>query len=229
MNIHKMLAIIFLAIVVVVVLFEALKTYFFPNLGYWESELITIIFSASAAIVAGYFTLKKFEKIINLQKETEKRLLKAKIEADLANKNKSEFLSSMSHELRTPLNAIIGFSDMISSKVFGEINNPNYEDYAKDINKSGHHLLGLINDILDLSKVEAGKLELFVEKVDLKLLVDACVDLVKGRAGESAVRLEINVEQAPDFIDCDMRKLKQVLINLLTNAIKFTAPEGTIS
>lgn len=161
--------------------------------------------------------------------EAERALHKARENADAANQAKTEFLSSMSHELRTPLNAIIGFSDMMLHKVFGPIGNAHYDDYAHDINNSGHHLLDLINDILDLSKIEAGKFELHLEDVDTVSLVESCISLVSGRAADANVHLIIDIDQCPTLVEGDMRKLKQVLINLLTNAIKFTPADGRVT
>ena len=118
---------------------------------------------------------------------------------------------------------------MMTNKVFGEIENAHYEEYANDINKSGRHLLDLINDILDLSKVEAGKFELLMEDIDTNVLIESCVSLVIGRATEAKVHLIINLDQAPTIVEGDARKLKQVLINLLTNAIKFTPADGSVT
>jgi signal transduction histidine kinase len=129
----------------------------------------------------------------------------------------------MSHELRTPLNAIIGFSEVLTERMFGELNAKQLE-YLKDIHSSGHHLLNLINDILDLSKIEAGKMELDLARFDLSLALQGAVTLVRERAARNGVRLALDSDGVGEWI-ADERKLKQVLLNLLSNAVKFT-PEG---
>ncbi len=141
-----------------------------------------------------------------------------------ASKHKSEFLANMSHELRTPLNAIIGFSEVLSERLFGEINDKQAE-YLADILGSGRHLLSLINDILDLSKIEAGRMELQATDFDLPTICDACVSLVRERAQRSGIALACSVDDRLGTINADERKVKQVLLNLLSNALKFT-PEG---
>jgi signal transduction histidine kinase len=143
---------------------------------------------------------------------------------EVANRHKSEFLANMSHELRTPLNAIIGFSEVLLERMFGEVNDKQ-EEYLQDIFSSGKHLLSLINDILDLSKVEAGRMELELTKFSLPMAIDNALTLVRTRAENHGITLEMNVdERLGDFVG-DERKIKQILVNLLSNAVKFT-PEG---
>jgi signal transduction histidine kinase len=145
-------------------------------------------------------------------------------ELEAANRHKSEFLANVSHELRTPLNAVIGFSEVLLEKLFGELNDKQNE-YVDDILSSGRHLLSLINDILDLSKIEAGHMELELTTFDLPNALDNALVLIRERASRHGVRLERVVdEQLGDFRG-DERKIKQVLVNLLSNAVKFT-PEG---
>jgi signal transduction histidine kinase len=143
---------------------------------------------------------------------------------EVANKHKSEFLANMSHELRTPLNAIIGFSEVLQDKMFGELNDEQSE-FIRDIHDSGKHLLSLINDILDLSKVEAGRMELMLGEFDLPSAVDNAITLVKERAGRHRIRLTSDIDPQIGTVRADERKLKQILLNLLSNAVKFT-PEG---
>jgi signal transduction histidine kinase len=143
---------------------------------------------------------------------------------EAANRHKSEFLANMSHELRTPLNAIIGFSEVLGERMFGELNEKQAE-YTEDILSSGRHLLSLINEILDLSKVEAGRMELKVATFDLPLAIDNARTFVRERAAKQGINLDVTVdERLGDFVG-DERKIKQILLNLLSNAVKFT-PEG---
>jgi len=143
---------------------------------------------------------------------------------EVANRHKSEFLASMSHELRTPLNAVIGFSEVLLDRMFGELN-PKQDEYLQDILTSGRHLLSLINDILDLAKIEAGRMELEVTDFHLPQAIDNAITLVRERAARRAITLAVDVDSRLGEIKGDERKVKQVLLNLLSNAIKFT-PEG---
>ena len=143
---------------------------------------------------------------------------------EAANRHKDEFLASMSHELRTPLNAVIGFSEVLLERMFGELNDKQ-EEYLNDILASGRHLLSLINDILDLAKIEAGRMELDLEDFELAPAIDNAVVLVRERATRKGLMLETALDPALGTVRADQRKVKQVLLNLLSNAIKFT-PEG---
>jgi GAF domain-containing protein len=143
---------------------------------------------------------------------------------EAASQHKSEFLANMSHELRTPLNAIIGFSEVLSERMFGELNEKQ-DEYLKDICASGQHLLSLINDILDLSKIEAGRMELEVSDFDLPAVIDNALILVRERASRHGITLGQSIDDRVGLIRGDERKVKQVLLNLLSNALKFT-PEG---
>ncbi len=143
---------------------------------------------------------------------------------EIADRHKSEFLANMSHELRTPLNAIIGFSEVLLERMFGELNDKQQE-YLEDVLSSGRHLLSLINDILDLSKIEAGRMELDLAPFDLPLALDNALTLVKERAARHGIGVTLAVGRRRGELVGDERKFKQVLLNLLSNAVKFT-PEG---
>jgi two-component system cell cycle sensor histidine kinase PleC len=162
-------------------------------------------------------------------RETAQEALRhAKEQAELADRSKSQFLANMSHELRTPLNAIIGFSEIMTDRLFGPLGDARYEEYARDIRESGRHLLMLINDILDLSKIEARQATLREEQVSLAEVVDACVRLVDDRAQRGNLSLAIADFDAFPPIWADRVKLKQILLNLLSNAIKFTPAGGSV-
>ena len=153
------------------------------------------------------------------------RLRRARDEAEEANRSKSEFLANMSHELRTPLNAILGFSDAMQIELFGPLGDHRYADYAKAINDSGRNLLGVINDILDMAKIESGKDALHEEEVDLVALLRAVAGLVSERAAAGTVDLQLQIPNDLPRLWADARKLKQVVVNLMSNGVKFT-PEG---
>ena len=152
----------------------------------------------------------------------------AKIRAEAANHAKSEFLANMSHELRTPLNAINGFSEIMSSEMFGPLGHPRYKEYANDILGSGQHLLSLINDILDMSKIEAGKLNLRFEPVVIDEVVEDTLRLVRQKADKAGLKVRVHLPNLPE-ISADFRALKQILLNLLTNSVKFTPTGGTLT
>jgi len=154
--------------------------------------------------------------------------VKARDEAETASKAKSDFLSNMSHELRTPLNAIIGFSSVIMDDQFRDGISDRYKDYAQDINTSGHHLLTLINEVLDVSRVEAGELKLYIEELSLNDVLQESQQMVNGRATEKVIPISCALLDEEIVIEADHTRLKQIVLNLLTNAIKFTVPPGAI-
>ena len=184
-----------------------------PEVGYFSDKQIDLLktFASQAAIAIQ--NVRLFHEI----QETSRQL-------EIAGKHKSEFLANMSHELRTPLNAIIGFSEVLLERMFGEMNEKQ-EDYLKDIHSSGQHLLSLINDILDLAKVEAGRMELNLATFDLPAAIDNALTLIRERALRHNIALAAEVDPQLGELNADERKLKQILLNLLSNAVKFT-PEG---
>ena len=165
---------------------------------------------------------------ITARKRAELDLVGAKEQAEIANRSKTEFLANMSHELRTPLNAIIGFSQVIAGEMLGPIGTAKYAGYARDIVGSAEHLLGVINDILDVSKLEAGKLELVDEAVDVARAIADVVQLVEPKARAATVQIDQRSEGMVPTLRADIRKLKQIVLNLLTNAIKFSHPGGVV-
>ena len=161
------------------------------------------------------------------RKIIEDELLAARDHANAANRAKAEFLANMSHELRTPLNAILGFSEIIAGQLYGPLGHEKYVEYAEDVHKSGAHLLELINDVLDLSKIDAGKIELRESTFPVNELIEDAVLLARGRI-KNSVLLDVIVP-ADLHILADKRLTKQILINLLSNAIKFTSAGGTVT
>jgi signal transduction histidine kinase len=159
----------------------------------------------------------------------EGKLTQAWAEAELGNRAKSEFLANMSHELRTPLNAIIGFSEVISSQILGPINGEKYLEYIGDIHSSGMHLLAIVNDVLDMSKIEAGKLELRRVPVDLRPVIAESIRMVGERARSRGIRVAVDKNVDDLTIVADERALKQITLNLLSNAVKFSRDKGEIA
>lgn len=193
-----------------------------------ESVAVTVSMAVLAVLLTALITypvVLRLGRDVTAKADDLARSHRELAEVGAANRAMSEFLANMSHELRAPLNAIIGFSEVMDQQMFGPLGHERYRGYARDIHTSGHHLLELINDILDLSKVEAGRLELHAGPVDLAPLVETCHRLVAEQAERARVRLKVESHQAPARLVADARKVKQILLNLLTNAIKFT-PEG---
>ena len=170
----------------------------------------------------------ELEREVQRHKQTAVMLVEAKDASEAANRAKSEFLATMSHELRTPLNAVIGFSEVMVKELFGPLGHANYKDYVKDIQDSGSHLLEIINDILDISKAEAGAIELDEGLIDCHVLIASSSRLFRPRLEKSHLALGLRLPKAIPQLRADARMVKQMLLNLLTNAIKFTPPGGRI-
>ncbi len=162
-------------------------------------------------------------------KEREESLRRAKREAEAANASKTRFLANMSHELRTPLNAIIGFSEIISGQFFGALGNARYLDYSGDILRSGRHLLAVINDVLDLSKSEAGKMVLAARETDMRDVLKDCITMIREQCAEAGLTLSVTGMDHALPMTGDAAKLRQIFLNLLSNAIKFTEKGGRVS
>ncbi|MCG6857922.1 MAG: PAS domain S-box protein [Salaquimonas sp.] len=161
-------------------------------------------------------------------KKAEEELVNAKRAAELASEQKSDFLARVSHEIRTPLNAIIGFSDVMLEERFGPIGNERYREYLRDINRSGVHVLDLINDLLDISKIEAGKMELSYEAVDLNQLAAETVALLQPQANRERIIIRTSLSRAVPRVVADARSIRQIILNLVSNAIKFTPENGQV-
>ena len=189
-------------------------------------------FPAEASISMLDLNNEKFFNVIlrdiTPRKRIERIALKAKETAEAASRTKSEFLANMSHELRTPLNAILGFSQIMDSESFGPLGNEKYKEYAKDIHDSGAHLLNLINDVLDLSRIEAGAMHLTESIVDVNEALRSTIRMVQERALRKSIQIIINLNPAPLVIRGDERAIKQIILNLLSNSVKFIHEDGTI-
>lgn len=185
---------------------------------------ITQLFAINAILFVVAFISSYTSQLLRQNKQ---KLREQNIALDQANQSKSEFLANMSHELRTPLNHIIGFTELVLDKNFGELNETQ-EEYLNDVHNSSGHLLSLINDILDLSKVEAGKLEYRPTEVHIRKILTNSLIMIKEKAMKSNIKISTELDGVPESIHADERKLKQILYNLLSNAVKFTPNGGSI-
>lgn len=194
--------------------------------GRWV--LVTSEVTEDGGIIEVWNEITKMKKREDALRAAEEESRQARELSELANRVKTQFLANMSHELRTPLNAIIGFSEIIKSEMFGALGNARYNEYAQDIFNSGTHLLGVINDILEFAKAEAGKMELIEEDVDLRGVVEACFRLLQPRAADAEVTIRHDIPANLPAIHADQTKMRQIILNLVSNGIKFTPSGGRV-
>jgi len=192
---------------------------------YWEAASISPIKASNGKII-NYLAIKED---VTKRKQTEQALILAKESAEFANHAKTSFLANMSHELRTPLNAIIGFSQMLKDNTFGPVGGDNNQEYVRLINDSGHHLLAIIRDILDLSKIEAGEESIDEENINLQISAKECADMLKDRMASDHLSLMMDIPDTLPALHGDGIKVKQILLNLMSNAVKFTPENGTVT
>jgi signal transduction histidine kinase len=195
----------------------------------WNREKVLTILGGVASAVCVVLLLRFLASQFRRLEESEIELRAAKEAAEAAHASKSAFIANISHELRTPLNAIIGFSEVLKTQLFGALGSPRYVEYAADINSSGHHLLNLINELLDLSRIEAGRYKLSLEVTDLRDLIEGAIRMVSAAAREGHIQIATDISDDLQPLLLDRRAVTQVLLNLLSNAIKFTPLGGTVT
>ncbi len=185
--------------------------------------------SVSKVLVGEQMMFTVMIQDITKRKEIEQQLALAYEAAETANRTKSEFLANMSHELRTPLNSVLGFSEIIENQSYGPVGSEKYLEYARDIHEAGNHLLALINDVLDISKIEAGQMFLSKQEVGLNRAIDSALRMIKERAFKKTIKLDVTLDSSVPTVLGDDRAIRQIVLNLLTNSVKFTPEGGTIT
>jgi len=228
---------IYLAAVVPIVVLGSLRAFTAPGAAaYALGYVLPVVFAYT--LLLAFMAMRQFENLIVTRfanddmavdlRRAHDEAIRKRFEAEAANASKTTFLANMSHELRTPLNAILGFSDIIANERLGTVGTKRYKDYAHDINASGSHLLSIINDILDIAKIESGKMELFPVVLDARNTIEDSMKVVAGRARERHQVLNMLVDDDAPMPYADERAMKQIVINLIGNAIKFTQEGGQI-
>jgi signal transduction histidine kinase len=201
----------------------------------FESSVALAMIGGLAILLIGLLlnrlrrSLEESRRLAAVAVQRNEELLAAKLEAERASRAKSEFLANRSHELRTPLNSILGFSEVLKLEQFGPLGAPSYKEYAADIHGSGEHLLSIINDILDMARIEAGKVQLDEGEIDLLDVAAQCMRLVRERASRGGVELSVELPADLPYLRADARAMKQILLNLLSNAVKFTDAGGRVT
>ncbi len=200
-----------------------------------ESSFSLVVLAGLAALLVTVLfrrlegSLRETRRLAGVTQEQNKELVVSKVKAEEANRAKSVFLANMSHELRTPLSAIIGLSEVMNGELHGPLGNDRYKEYLNDITLSGRHLLSIVNDLLDMAKIEAGKMEISLAPLHLGPVIETAARLVRHRAVDAGVELRIDSSEDAPVVQADSRALQQILINLLSNAIKFTPRGGRVA
>lgn len=199
-----------------------------PDYRWVEMRCKPVICDEEGDAIAHAREIVAVTRDISARKEQEDEILMARDAAESANRAKTQFLANMSHELRTPLNAIIGFSEILVRELYGRIGEDRYREYANLIHESGEHLLSVVNEVLDMSKIEAGRFDIVTEHFDLRALIKLCCEIMGAQAGKKSITIDMNCDPDLPELLADKRACKQILLNLLANAIKFTEESGSV-
>ena len=196
-----------------------------PETNQFNQEHLSFLTTIATMLAA---RLREWNLMVELEKKRDE-LSRALSAAETSNKAKTDFFAAISHDLRTPLNAIIGFSELITQEIFGELKNKKYAEYVKDINTSSQHLLNLVNDILDISTLEVNRVDIYCENFDVKEAIKSSLKLLYGLLESKNITLQVDIPDDLPPIYADRHALKKIIINLISNSIKFTRPDGSIS